>query len=138
MQTETILTMEVIHRPTGEKRWIKASRFNPEFHIKPDNCKFSSSEREVINGKTIGDTGIIDLSALAKKPEPVVEPVVEAPAEPEPDILDDVEVDAVVNETDDLESLPFAKIKQLAKAKGVKALPTLKKIELIALIRQAE
>lgn len=129
--------MEVIHKPTGEKRWIKASRFNPEFHIKPDGCKFNAVERIV---KIEPRSGIIDLSGLGqKKEEPKVEPVLpQEEVQEEKDILDDVKVDEVVNETDDLESLPMPKIRQLCKAKGLKATPTMKKIELIAMLRQAD
>lgn len=143
---ETILVMEVIHKPTGEKRWIKASRFNPEFHIKPENCKFDGRERLV---NVVPRSQVIDLSGLGQKKElkedPKVDEVVHTTASadvaaglPEKDILDDEKVDEVVNVTDDIESLPMFKIRQLAKSKGVKSTPTTKKVELIALIRAAE
>lgn len=137
--------MEVIHRETGEKRWIKAERFNPEFHKKLEDCRFGEKERLV---KITPSNYSVDLSGLGEKEPQVENPIVEEAVKefkatttsPDievviSDILDDVKVDEVVNETDNLESLPMFKLRQLAKSKSIKFQPTMKKTELIALIR---
>lgn len=123
---EQYLTMEVIHKPTGEKRWIVCERFNPALHEKFAGGKFGSNETVV---RVSPGPNVLDLSYLSKKIEKIEEP--EAIAEPpveEPKL-------EVSEEEKSLESLTMSKIRGIAKEKGIKFLPSTKKIELIALIR---
>jgi len=98
--------MQVIHKPTGETRLINTVRFNPEIH-EPTTAKVVIEDDEII----------ITNEEISEETDN------EEVGNPDDNIIDEYS------------TMTFQKLKQEAKAKGLVCLPTVKKQEIIALLR---
>jgi hypothetical protein len=134
--------VEVIHKPTGEKRLIKWDRFHPDIHKQIGEVR--SQDYALVYGQPvhiqIDDIGVA-LASAAKKQEEAAKQMaekVEAAAVKEvaaPEKTVDSEDIQAEPEADDLEKLPMAQVRKMAKAKGIKYLPTDKRKDLVAKIK---
>lgn len=117
------LVIDVIHKPTGERRTINEYRFNPAVHQKipgQNHRLFTPPERDtpiVLTDKDFGLPIIGQNPHLAEKVSAVEEVQVEIPVE---------EVS--------LDSMSMPELRKLAKERGIKYPNTTKKAELITLL----
>lgn len=134
--------VEVIYKPTGEKRLIKWDRFNPELHKQVGDV-FSKEYALVYNQPVhiqIDDVGKAIATAAKKQDEAakVMAAKVEEAAKKEVALPENT-VDSEVEQTEpDYSAMKMPEVRAAAKAKGIKFLPTDKKSEIVAKIKDSQ
>lgn len=132
--------VEVIHKPTGEKRLIKWDRFDPNIHKKIGDIH--SKEYALVYGQPVrsqGDSIGIALASAKKIQEEKAEQMaaaVEAATKKEiaetPKTEDTEDTERTASE---LEKLPMSTVRRMAKDKGIAFLPTDKRKDIVAKIK---
>lgn len=134
--------VEVIYKPTGEKRLIKWDRFNPELHKQVGEV-FSKDYALVYNQPVhiqVDDVGKALAMAAKKQDEAakVMAAKVEEAAKKEVALPENT-VDSEVEQTEpDYSAMKMPEVRAAAKAKGIKFLPTDKKSEIVAKIKDSQ